>query len=89
MSWALRETRLRGRSWWNGDELVFWLSFADRDRPGSQVVRYSISAHGKTFTAVERVDTSEVKHVNRWVFDRREQTGVRGASSMSTSVHLA
>ena len=72
VNWALRGTKLRGRSWWSGDELVFWLGFADRDRPGSQVVRYSISADGKTFTAVERVDTPEVKHVNRWVFDRRE-----------------
>lgn len=70
--WALRGTKLTGRSWWVGDELVFWTGFADRDRPGSQVVRYSVSADGKTFTAVERVDTPEVKHVNRWVFDRRE-----------------
>ena len=72
VTWALRGTKLRGRSWWNGDELVFWLGFADRVRPGSQLVRYSISADGKTFTAVERVDTPEAKHVNRWVFDRRE-----------------
>lgn len=72
VNWALHGTKLRLRSWWNGDELVFWTGFADGDRPGSQVVRYSISADGKTFTAVERADTPEVKHVNRWVFDRRE-----------------
>lgn len=72
VNWALHGTKLRLRSWWSGDELVFWTGFADRDRAGSQVVRYSISADGKTFTAVERVDTPEMRHVNRWVFDRRE-----------------
>jgi hypothetical protein len=71
VDWALRGTRVTSRSWWDNDELVFWTGFADRARPGSQVVRYSLTADGKTFTAVERVDLPTVKHVNHWVFDRR------------------
>ena len=72
VDWALHGTKLTGRSWWDHNELVFWTGFADPNQPGSQVVRYSLSADKRTFTAVERVDTPTVKHVNRWVFDRRE-----------------
>lgn len=72
VDWALREIKVTSRSWWENDQLVFWTGFADPTRSGSQVVRYSLSADGKTFTAVERVDLPTVKHLNRWVFDRRK-----------------
>lgn len=70
--WVLGTTKLTSRSWWEGGELVFWIGYADPGRVGGQVVRYSISPDRQTFTAIERVDTPSVKHLNRWVFDRRD-----------------
>jgi hypothetical protein len=73
VDWALGPTKLTSRSWWDGAELVYWTGFADPQRVGDQVVRYSISADGQTLTAVERIDMPTVKHLNRWVFDRRSK----------------
>jgi hypothetical protein len=75
VDWALGATRLVSRSWWDREDLVFWTGFADPQRVGDQVVRYSISADGQTFTAVESVDMPSVKHLNRWVFGRRTRDG--------------
>ena len=69
--WELRGTTVTSRSWWEGNELVFWSALARGDARASQVVRYSLSADGRTFTAVESVDAGADSHVNRWVFDRR------------------
>lgn len=71
VDWAVGATKLLSRSWWDGPELVFWTGFADPQRVGGQVVRYSLSSDRNTFTAIERVDIPNAVHVNRWVFDRR------------------
>ena len=69
--WSIRGATVTSRAWWEGSELVFWSSLAQAGRPVSQVVRYSLSPDGKTFTALERVDAAELSHLNQWVFDRR------------------
>lgn len=69
--WDLRGAQVVSRSWWEGRELVFWLALAGGDQRASQVVRYSLSADRRTFTAIESVDAGAASHVNRWVFDRR------------------
>jgi hypothetical protein len=70
--WELRGARVTSRSWWEGNELVFWSALARGDQRASQVVRYSVSADRRTFTAIETVDAGAASHVNRWVFDRRQ-----------------
>lgn len=70
--WELRGAQVTSRSWWEGQELVFWSAFVRGDRRASQVVRYSLSGDRRTFTALETVDAGEASHVNRWVFDRRQ-----------------
>ena len=70
--WELRGAQATSRTWWEKNELVFWSAFARGDERASQVVRYSLSADRRTFTAVETVDAGPASHVNRWVFDRRE-----------------
>ena len=70
--WELRGARVTSRSWWEGNGLVFWSALARGDQRASQVVRYSLSADRRTFTAIETVDAGAASHVNRWVFDRRQ-----------------
>jgi hypothetical protein len=72
VDWQIRQTALTSRTWWDGNELVFWTGFTDPQRAGEQTVRYSLSADRQTFTAVERVSSPSDKHVNRWVFDRKK-----------------
>jgi hypothetical protein len=67
----LRGATSISRAWWEGSELVFALALSRGDQRASQVVRYSLSDQGRTFTAVEDVDAGAASHVNRWVFDRR------------------
>jgi hypothetical protein len=69
--WKLRGAEVASRTWWDGNELVFWSGFARDTLRASQVVRYSLSADRKTFTAIESVDAGAASHVNRWVFDSR------------------
>ena len=69
--WELRGARVTSRSWWEGNELVFWSALTRGDQRASQVVRYSLSGDRRTFTAIETVDAGAASHVNRWVFDRR------------------
>jgi hypothetical protein len=69
--WELRGARVTSRSWWEGTELVFWSALVRGDQQASQVVRYSLSVDGRTFTAIETVDAGAASHVNRWVFDWR------------------
>jgi hypothetical protein len=68
----LRGAASISRTWWEGSELVFALALTRGDQRASQVVRYSLSDQGRTFTAVEDVDAGAASHVNRWVFDRRQ-----------------
>ncbi len=70
--WNLRGMKVTSRSWWEGDELIFWSALAQGERRASQVVRYSLSKDRQTFTALETVDAGEASHTNRWVFDRRQ-----------------
>lgn len=69
--WEHRGAKVTSRTWWDGSELVFWSGFARDTVRASQVVRYSLSADRKTFTAVESVDAGAASHVNRWVLDSR------------------
>jgi hypothetical protein len=70
--WELRGAQVTSRSWWEGQELVFWSALARGDQRASQVVRYSLSEDRGTFTAIETVDAGAASHVNRWVFERRQ-----------------
>lgn len=70
--WELLGAKVISRSWWEGNELVFWSALARGAQQASQVVRYSLSADRRTFTAVEAVDAGAASHVNRWVFDWRQ-----------------
>ena len=71
VDWELRGAKVTSRSWWEGNELVFWSALSRGEQRASQVVRYSLSADGTTFTAVEDVDAGPASHLNRWVFDKR------------------
>lgn len=68
----LRGAKTTSRTWWEGNQLVFWLTLSRGDQRASQTVRYSLGDGGKTFTAVEDVDAGPNSHLNRWVFDRRK-----------------
>ncbi|MGH7636113.1 MAG: TlpA family protein disulfide reductase [Gemmatimonadaceae bacterium] len=94
VDWELRDTKVTSRSWWEDDELVFWSAFSRGEQRASQVVRYSLSADGNTFTAVEDVDAGPASHLNRWIFDRREpdpeaQSHARESSASRYVVELA
>lgn len=74
---STEQTRMLGdvawssRAWWNGDTLVFWSNLSRGDKKGLNVVRYSLSSDGGTFTALEHFESPMATHDNVWVFDRR------------------
>jgi hypothetical protein len=55
-----------------GNELVFDSRIVLQDREATNLVRYSLSADGKTFTATERFRGPVVKYDNIWVFDKEQ-----------------
>jgi hypothetical protein len=66
-------TSSRTRMYWEGDALVLDMTITTADgESGTNVVHYTLSPDGKTFTALERQEFPWAKHTNRWVFDRAD-----------------
>jgi hypothetical protein len=59
------------RMYWEGDVLVLDEKAVTKDGTGTNVVRYSLSADGKTLTAIEHDEIPSASWTNRWVFDRQ------------------
>jgi hypothetical protein len=56
---------------WEGDTLVFDSRLKREGEQATNIVRYSLSADGRTFIAEEQLHGREHSHDNRWVFDRQ------------------
>ncbi len=56
---------------WEGEKLRFDSTIVRGDRRGTNLVTYSLSPDGKTFTALERFAGPKVKYENVWVFARK------------------
>ena len=55
---------------WEGDSLVFDVKIEKAGGNATDVVKYSVSRDGKTFTALERYRDAQDSYDNVWVFDR-------------------
>jgi hypothetical protein len=56
---------------WEGDTLVFDSRLKREGEQATNIVRYSLSADGRTFIAEEQLRSKEQSHDNRWVFDKQ------------------
>jgi hypothetical protein len=56
---------------WEGDTLVFDSRLKREGEQATNVVRYSLSADGQTFTAEEQLRSRDHSHDNKWVFDKQ------------------
>lgn len=65
-----RDTVISARLYWEAEELVFYSELRRGEEFGTNVVRYQLTNGGRTFTALERLDSAGQSHVNTWVFDR-------------------
>ncbi|MCP5114885.1 MAG: hypothetical protein GY953_28985 [bacterium] len=66
-----KDADFHARLRWDGEALVldsYWLAGTSKT---TNVVRYTLSADGKLFTADERFAGADLKHRNIWIFDRR------------------
>ena len=61
---------VRGRLYWEGNDLIFDSKIILKDREASNVVRYHLSEVGKTLTATERFRGPILKYDNVWVFEK-------------------
>jgi len=60
------------RMYWDGDVLVLDMKLQAADgSTGTNVVRYNLSADGKTMTALEHEEHPGVNVTNRWVFGKK------------------
>lgn len=64
--------RVLARAYWEGNTLVFDSRLLRGKEEASNVVRYSLSEDGKTFTAEERLRSREMNYDNVWVLERAE-----------------
>jgi GNAT superfamily N-acetyltransferase len=63
---------LRSRAWWEGDTLVFDSTMLRAGMEASNVVRYTLAADGRSFTAAERFRSRELSYDNTWVLERED-----------------
>ena len=56
---------------WEGDTLRFDSRLEREGEQATNVVRYSLSDDGQTFTAVEQFCGKEYSYENMWVFDKQ------------------
>lgn len=64
--------QLRGRSYWEGEVLVFEATLLIEGEQASNVVRYSLADEGRTLIAEEHQVMGQLSHENRWVFEKRQ-----------------
>ena len=64
--------QLRGRSYWDGEALVFEATLLIEGEQASTVGRYSLAQEGNTLIAEEHFVMGQYSHENRWVFDKRK-----------------
>jgi hypothetical protein len=60
----------RGRLRWEGSDLVLDSTISIKDRTATNVVRYHLSADGRTLTATENFKGPRLKYENVWVFNK-------------------
>lgn len=58
------------RAYWEGQKLVFDSRIVRGDREATNVVKYSLSADGRVFTAEEKFRGPKLQYDNVWVFDK-------------------
>lgn len=59
------------RLYWEDDQLVFATRIIQSGKEATNVVKYSISSDGQTFTAQESFRGPRMKYDNLWVLDRK------------------